>query len=147
MRLADETLRSAATADRHGRETGRKGGSRATALVVEDDNGTREAVVSALRDAGISSVGVPDGTEALAACQRRDPDLVVLDLALPGLDGGRFADAYRRIPGSSARIIVISATDRGSETAARIRADAFLSKPFQLDALVAIAERLLGEAA
>jgi DNA-binding response OmpR family regulator len=147
LRLADETLGATAPRDLDSRQTGRKGGSHATALVVEDDHPTRESVVSALRDAGISSVGVPDGTEALAACQRRDPDLVVLDLALPGLDGARFADAYRRIPGSSARIIVISATDRGSETAARIRADAFLSKPFQLDALVALAERLLGEAA
>lgn len=148
MRLADETLGPAAISAPDRQPNGHKGGDRlARALVVEDDQGTRETVVVALRDAGISSVGVSDGTEALAACQRRDPDLVVLDLALPGLDGARFADAYRRIPGSRARILVISATERGSETAARIRADAFLSKPFRLDALVALAERLLSDAA
>jgi DNA-binding response OmpR family regulator len=141
MRLADEAMGTDA------RRTGRMGGDHARVLVVEDDASTRASVVSALGDAEIHCIGVPDGTAALAECQRRDPDVIVLDLALPGLDGARFADAYRRIPGSSARIIVISGTDRATETAARIRADAFFSKPFELDALVAMAERMLTEAA
>ena len=146
MRLADEALGDA-TAARGVRQAGQKGGSRARVLVVEDDASTRDTVMSALGDVGISCLGLPDGTAALAECQRRDPDLIVLDLALPGLDGARFADAYRRIPGSRARIIVVSGTERATETAARIRADAFFSKPFRLDALVSLTERLLGEAA
>ena len=128
MRLADEAM---------------GGGSPARVLVVEDDASTRDTVVSALGDVGISCLGVPDGTAALAECQRRDPELVLLDLALPGLDGVRFADAYRRIPGSRARIVVVSGTARATETAARIRADAFFSKPFKLDALISLTERLL----
>ena len=128
MRLADEAM---------------GGGSPARVLVVEDDASTRHTVVSALGDVGISCLGVPDGTAALAECQRRDPELILLDLALPGLDGVRFADAYRRIPGSRARIVVVSGTDRATETAARIRADAFFSKPFKLDALISLTERLL----
>ena len=128
MRLADEAM---------------GGGSPARVLVVEDDASTRDTVVSALGDVGISCLGVPDGTAALAECQRRDPELILLDLALPGLDGVRFADAYRRIPGSRARIVVVSGTERATETAARIRADAFFSKPFKLDALISLTERLL----
>jgi DNA-binding response OmpR family regulator len=143
MRLADEALGAAAPAGEDRRQGGQMGGSRARVLVVEDDASTRDSVMSALGDVGISCLGLPDGTAALAECQRRDPDLIVLDLALPGLDGARFADAYRRIPGSRARIIVVSGTERGTETAARIRADAFFSKPFKLDALVSLTEQLL----
>ena len=128
IRLADEAM---------------GGRSHARVLVVEDDASTRETVMSALGDVGISCLGVPDGTAALAECQLRDPELIVLDLALPGLDGVRFADAYRRIPGSRARIVVVSGTEKATETAARIRADAFFSKPFKLDALVSLTERLL----
>ena len=142
MRLADEALGDATPALEQPR-AGQTGGSQARVLVVEDDTSTRDTVISALGDVGISCLGVPDGTAALAECQRRDPDLIVLDLALPGLDGARFADAYRRIPGSHARIVVVSGTERATETAARIRADAFFSKPFQLEALVSLTERLL----
>ena len=143
MRLADEALGAAEPTGDNLRQVAQKGASRARVLVVEDDASTRDTVVSALGDVGISCLGVPDGTAALAECQRRDPGLILLDLALPGLDGARFADAYRRIPGSRARIIVVSGTDRATETAARIRADAFFSKPFKLDALVSLTERLL----
>jgi CheY-like chemotaxis protein len=143
MRLADEALGATEPARHDVRHAGHKGGNHARVLVVEDDASTRDTVMSALGDVGISCLGVPDGTAALAECQRRDPDLIVLDLAMPGLDGARFADAYRRIPGSRARIIVVSGTDRATETAARIRADAFFSKPFKLDALVSSTERLL----
>ena len=116
-------------------------------LVVEDDELLRESIMTALCDAGIPCHGAPDGTAALATCQRIDPDVIVLDLGLPGLDGARFADAYRRIPGSSARIIVISGNDRATETAARIRATAFLSKPFDMGRLVALTEQFLTAAA
>lgn len=112
-------------------------------LVVEDDEPLRDSIMTALSDAGIRCHGAPDGTAALATCQRNDPDVIVLDLGLPGLDGARFVDAYRRIPGSGARIIVISGTDRATETAARIRATAFFSKPFDMSRLVALTEQLL----
>ena len=116
-------------------------------LVVEDDAPLRDSIMTALCDAGIPCRGAPDGTAALATCQRTDPDVIVLDLGLPGLDGARFADAYRSIPGSSARIIVISGTDRATETAARIRATACFSKPFDMNRLVALTEQLLTQAA
>jgi two-component system KDP operon response regulator KdpE len=114
-------------------------------LVVDDDRGIRDAVLSALSDVGITGLGAPDGSVALSACQRNDPDVVILDLAMPELDGAGFADAYRRMPDSHARLIVMSAADRGSETAARMRADAFFSKPFEINNLVALAERFLQE--
>jgi CheY-like chemotaxis protein len=119
--------------------------SRPYVLIVEDEADTRRTVERALRDASLETVAVADGTAALAQCQRRDPAVIVLDLALPGLDGEKFADAYRRIPQSRARLIVISGTQKGGETAAKMRAYAYLSKPFRLDRLVEAAAKLISE--
>jgi CheY-like chemotaxis protein len=139
MRLADEALGGRVT------DVMRPTGDTAhpPVLVVEDDAALRESIMVALCEAGIPCHGAPDGTAALATCQRNDPDVIVLDLGLPGLDGARFADAYRRIPGSSGRIIVISGNDKAGETAARIRATAVLSKPFAMSRLVALTEQFL----
>src|SRR5688572_1800693 len=112
MRLADETLGGSVT-DRITR-MGDGDATHPPVLIVEYDEPLRDSIMTALCDAGIPCHGAPDGTAALATCQRNDPDVIVLDLGLPGLDGARFADAYRRIPGSSARIIVISGTDRAT---------------------------------
>jgi DNA-binding response OmpR family regulator len=141
MRLADEALGGCVIDLR--RPAGDSDTIRPPVLVVEDDALLRESIMVALCDAGIPCHGAPDGAAALATCQQHDPDVIVLDLGLPGLDGARFADAYRRIPGSSGRIIVISGNDRATETAARIRAAAFLSKPFDLKRLVALTEQFL----
>lgn len=118
--------------------------SRRYVLVVEDEADTRRTVEKALRDADLETVAVADGDAALAQCRRRDPAVIVLDLALPGLDGVKFADAYRRqAEQGSARIIVISGTPRGGETAAKMRAYAYFSKPFRLDRLVEAAAKLV----
>jgi two-component system KDP operon response regulator KdpE len=114
-------------------------------LVVEDEVDTRRTVERALQDIWLETVAVSDGAAALAQCLRRDPAVIVLDLALPGLDGPKLADAYRQIPRSRARIIVISGTHRGAETAAKMHADVYFSKPFRLDRLVEAASKLLNE--
>ena len=115
-------------------------------LVVEDEVDTRRTVERALRDATLYTISVADGSVALAQCMTRDPAVIVLDLALPGLDGKKFADAYRQIPHSHARIIVISGTQHGAETAAKMRAYTYFSKPFRLDRLVQAAAKLVNEA-
>jgi CheY-like chemotaxis protein len=66
----------------------------------------------------------------LAACAERDPDVILLDLAMPHLGGQAFVDAYRRGLGR-AKTIVTSGTTSGGETSARLRAAVFLSKPFR----------------
>lgn len=119
--------------------------SRPYVLVVEDEVDTRRTIERALREATLDTVSVPDGAVALAQCMRRDPAVIVLDLALPGFDGQKFADAYRQIPHGHARIIVISGTQRGAETAAKMRAYMFFSKPFRLDRLVEAAAKLISE--
>ena len=111
-------------------------------LVVEDDDEFRGLIGSALSDAGYTAVEAADGTAALAACEQRDPDVVLLDLGMPGLGGQEFADAYRRGLGR-AKIIVMTGAASGGETSARMHASVFLSKPFDLEQLLLAVKRVL----
>jgi two-component system, OmpR family, response regulator len=61
-------------------------------LVVEDDDDLRSLIGSALADAGYAAVEAADGAAALAACEERDPDVVLLDLSMPRLGGQAFAE-------------------------------------------------------
>lgn len=115
-------------------------------LVVEDDDELRGLIRTALADAGYSVVEAADGAAALAACAERDPDVILLDLALPLLGGQAFAEAYRRGLGR-AKIIVTSGTTKAGEESARMRASVFLSKPFVLDEVLSAVERVLNTAA
>ncbi|HEV8670148.1 MAG TPA: response regulator [Candidatus Limnocylindria bacterium] len=111
-------------------------------LVVEDDEDLRYLIGSALADAGYTAVEAADGAAALAACETRDVDLVLLDLNMPRLGGQAFAEAYRRRTGR-AKIIVMSGAANGGETSARVQASGFLSKPFDLERLVAVVRRVV----
>jgi two-component system, OmpR family, response regulator MprA len=114
-------------------------------LVVEDDDELRGLIGLAVADAGYTSVEAADGVAALAACAERDPDVILLDLAMPRLGGQAFAEEYRRGLGR-AKIIVTSGTTRGGEESARMRASVFLSKPFVLDELLDAVNRVLRSA-
>ena len=100
-------------------------------------------VSAALEDEGYLVTQASDGNAAIAACRRSAPDVIVLDLALPHLDGAGFADEYRKLPVARAPIIVVSGTPRAAETAARVRASVFLSKPFSLRELLKEVRRLV----
>ena len=115
-------------------------------LVVEDDEDLRALIGSALADAGYAAVEAADGDAALAACQARDVDVVLLDLNLPRLGGQAFAEAYRRGTGR-AKIIVMSGAADGGERSMRVQASGFLSKPFDLERLVAAVRRVAPERA
>lgn len=114
-------------------------------LVVEDDDELRSLIGLAVADAGYVSIEAADGVAALAACAERDPDLILLDLAMPRLGGQAFADAYRRGQGQ-AKIIVTSGTTSGGEISARMGAAVFLSKPYGLDELLRVVNRVLHSA-
>lgn len=111
-------------------------------LIVEDDDDLRSLMGSALTYAGYTAVEAADGASALAACEERDPDVVLLDLTMPRLGGEAFAEAYRRGTGR-AKIIVVSGASTGGEISARIQAAMFLSKPFDLQRLVGAVTRVL----
>jgi DNA-binding response OmpR family regulator len=116
-------------------------------LLIEDDDLVREAVCTALTLAGYAVVAAPDGAAGLAALvppgpfAPRPPDLILLDLVMPGLDGAGFLAAYRRTPGPHAPVVVFTAVRDAAERATTIAADGVLAKPFRVEELLATVGR------
>jgi DNA-binding response OmpR family regulator len=105
-------------------------------LVVDDDESIRQVIEMALADDGFEVALAEDGQGALAAAARFRPDVILLDMRMPGVDGWRFAEAYRATAGPHAPILVLTAARSAAESAADIRADAYLAKPFELAELL-----------
>jgi DNA-binding response OmpR family regulator len=107
-------------------------------LIVEDDDVIAQGMSRQLEAAGFSPIWVADGKQALARLRFEQPDVVVLDLMLPGLDGWAFIETARG-EGIGAPIIVVSArgTEHDRVHALEIGADDYLVKPFSMKELVA----------
>lgn len=106
-------------------------------LVIEDDDAVADGIVDGLADRAITAVRVSTGAEGLAAVASDPPDLVVLDLGLPDLDG---TEVCRRIRAASAvPIIIVSARDDEVDrvVALELGADDYIVKPFGMRELVA----------
>src|ERR687892_1549363 len=107
-------------------------------LIVEDDDVIAEGISRHVETAGFSPVRIGDGKQALARLRFEQPDVCVLDLMLPGLDGWAFIEAARE-EGIGIPIIVVSArgTEHDRVHALEIGADDYLVKPFSMKELVA----------
>src|SRR3712207_6473336 len=110
----------------------------AKVLVVEDDEIIGRGIAGHLANAGFDPLLVPRGETGLARLRFERPDVVVLDLMLPGLDGWKLIEAARG-EGIGTPIVVVSA--RGGEhdriRALELGADDYLVKPFSMQELVA----------
>ncbi len=113
----------------------------ASVLVVDDDESILDFVREALEDAGYRVETATDGGEALELAARRPPDLILLDMRMPIVDGWEFAERYRQSPGPHAPMIVMTAARDAEAIAADIHADGYLAKPFTLDSLLDLVER------
>jgi len=113
-------------------------------LVVDDDPAIREALDRALRLEGFGVSTQPDGRGALASVGERAPDVMVLDVMMPGLSG---VEVVRRMRagGHELPICVLSARDELVDRVEGLRAgaDDYLVKPFELEELVARLHALL----
>ena len=121
---------------------------RGSVLIVEDDPSVRDVLQVVLDSEGYEVVLAADGFEALDRLDEGLPDLVLLDLMLPRLDGASVvAELERRGLWPGIPIVVLSAATQADRWAAGIRADGFIAKPFDIDVLLDEVHRLtLGRA-
>ena len=119
-------------------------------LVVEDEEDIRELVSYNLLKEGYQVAGVASGEEALAAVDAKPPDLVLLDLMLPGLDGLTVCRKLKANP-LSEPIPIVMLTAKGEEvdivTGLNMGADDYVTKPFSPKVLLARVQAVLRRAA
>ena len=114
-------------------------------LAVEDDPDILALLEFTLAGAGYDVVTAADGDAALVALDHAPPDLVLLDMWMPGLDGRAFARAYRDRPGPHAPIVLFTAVSDAESLATEIGADGRLDKPFDVDELLNLVGRYTRE--
>lgn len=115
-------------------------------LVADDDEDIRDLVATKLELGGYEVRAVHDGDTALASIRAWAPDLAVLDLAMPGMDGLDVLREVRRDPAvSETRIVILTAraTTSDSELGLTAGADVYLFKPFSPADLLNRVEEIL----
>jgi two-component system chemotaxis response regulator CheY len=112
-------------------------------LVVEDDDAIRDVLEAALVDEGYAVRAVRHGKAALDVLRASPPDVVLLDLMLPVLDGWGFLEERLRLGlALDTRVIVLSASRRAAALEReRLVVWAVVAKPFELDDLLATIDR------
>ncbi|MBV9357566.1 MAG: response regulator [Chloroflexi bacterium] len=113
-------------------------------LVVDDDQDMRYAIAAALRDEGFVVDAAANGTEALHLAGREAPDVLVLDVTLPGLDSSEVSARLRALRQPELPVLVITADGHAREKARQLGAYAYLHKPFDLLRLIDQVRRATG---
>lgn len=114
-----------------------------TILIVDDDPHIREVIGFALRKAGFTTVQAENGEQALARFRETRPDLVVLDIVMPELDGTEVCRALRRV--SAVPIVFLSSRDDEVDRilGLELGGDDYVTKPFSPRELVARVRAIL----
>jgi two-component system OmpR family response regulator len=117
-------------------------------LVVDDEENVTHLVSSALRFDGFETVTADNGQSALAAVAEADPDLVVLDVMMPGMDGLGVLQNLRAA-GSQVPVIFLTARDTANDRIGGLRAgaDDYVVKPFSVEELLARVHAVLRRSA
>jgi twitching motility two-component system response regulator PilH len=117
-----------------------------TVLVVEDSVTQREMITDLLKGSGLTVTVASDGVEALEQIQSRSPDLVVLDIVMPRMNGYEVCRQIKANP-KTQNIPVVMCSSKGEEFdrywGMRQGADAYIAKPFQPTELVGTVKQLL----
>lgn len=118
--------------------------SRGSVLIIDDDSVLRELLSEQLRSAGYDALGESDGTAGLRAAACSDPDLVVLDVMMPGLSGWEVCERLRAA--SAVPIMMLTACDDEIDKlrAFRLGADDYVTVPCSFAEVVARIGAVLG---
>lgn len=118
--------------------------ARASILVIDDEHPIRQGLLDVLVFHGYAAAGAATGEEGLVAVAARRPDLVVLDVMMPGIDG---IEVCRRLRGTQADLPILMLTAKGAEddivAGFNAGADDYVCKPFSLRELMVRVEALL----
>lgn len=113
-------------------------------LVVDDDSGLQETLQAVLESEDYEVAIAADGLVALEKIAARRPNLILLDLMMPRMDGYAFAkELQRQGLRSSIPIVVLTADGRAQSKAAQVGADGYLEKPFEIPDLLDEVSRLV----
>lgn len=109
------------------------------ALVIEDDRDHCDALTEALRLAGMRALGCRSGSEGVCLGRELAPDLIVVDYRLPDVSGAEVCRRLREFPETASAPIIAVTTSHEALRAEGCAADAVLTKPYQVDTLIAAA--------
>jgi two-component system alkaline phosphatase synthesis response regulator PhoP len=116
-------------------------------LIVDDDKHIRRIVRNLIENEGLECIEAEDGFKALAVAKEQHPDLMILDVMLPGLDGYKICRLLK-FDEDFADISVIMLTSKtrptDKETGYYTGADLYLTKPFRPPELIEAVRQLLG---
>jgi CheY-like chemotaxis protein len=112
-----------------------------TVLVVDDDQDLLSLVAFVLESEGFHVETASDGRQALDAVAKHLPNLILLDMKMPVMDGWEFAKQFHSKYDSQAPIVVLTAYEDAKKRAQEIGANGWVGKPFDLDALVNIVKQ------
>ena len=115
-------------------------------LIVDDEPNIVLSLEFLMKREGYDTAVAPDGEAALAAMAGARPDLVILDIMLPKLNGFEVCERIRAEPAwRGTRILMLTAKGRDTDLAKGLRlgADAYVTKPFSTQELLATVRRLL----
>jgi two-component system OmpR family response regulator len=123
-------------------------GTKRRVLVVDDEDNVTHLVSSALRFDGFETVTADNGPDALSRVAESNPDLVVLDVMMPGMDGLGVLQNLRAA-GSHVPVIFLTARDTASDRIVGLRsgADDYVVKPFSVEELLARVHAVLRRSA
>jgi DNA-binding response OmpR family regulator len=110
--------------------------TRGPVLVVEDEPSIRELLCDAFEQEGLEVITAFDGEQAIRIAKVRRPAVILLDMGLPLVDGGAVADAIREKYGPTVPFVVVTASRRIEDAAARIGAARYFTKPFDVPDLI-----------
>lgn len=112
----------------------------ASILVVEDEALIRHLVVDTLTDEGHRVLAAASGEDALERLDGHTPDLMIVDLRMPGMSGQEFVRRHRE-RGAAVPVVVLSGSSEAKQVGREIGAVAVIHKPFDLDDLVRVVKR------
>lgn len=108
-----------------------------TIMIVDDEAGVRDLLCDALKIAGFETMSAPDGMSALTAIRSKKPDLFIIDINMPLMDGFELVERLRSTGDNTPALMLSARADRVDITRGlTLGADDYVTKPFGLEELL-----------